>query len=104
MSGVEGGGKLRTEFAAWVAGMNGVRSTRPARVLPETAALIPVKAQTPEGVGGYAMRAGRKIQPNPPPHDFSQFILLGQLSFEQIQDGLCGQFAIGFVRGEGAGF
>ena len=72
ISGVKVGGRARTVFAARVAGMNGVRGASAARVLPETAALVPVKAQTPKGIGGGAVAAGGKIQPNPPPHNFSQ--------------------------------
>ena len=58
VSGVEVGGKARTVFAARVASVDGARGARPARVLPETAALIPVKAQTPEGVCGGAVGNG----------------------------------------------
>jgi hypothetical protein len=51
-------------------------------VLPETAALIPVEAQTPEDIGGGAVATGGKIQPNPSPHNLGQFVLLGQLGFQ----------------------
>ena len=84
--------------------MDGVRSARTARVLPETTALIPMEAETPERIGGGAVGAGGKLQPNPPAHNLSQFVLLRQLSFEQSQDRLRGQFAVGIVRGAGAGF
>jgi hypothetical protein len=104
VSGVKGEGRARTVFAARVAGMDIVRSARPARVLPEATALIPVKAKTPEGIGGGAMGAGGKIQPNPTANDFNQFVLGGQLGFQQVQDGLRGQFTVGAVRGKGAGF
>ena len=78
-SGVEVGGKARTVFAARVASMDGVRSARTARVLPETAPLVPVKAQTPEGIGGGAVAAGGKLQPNPAANNLGQFVLLGEL-------------------------
>lgn len=103
-SGVEVGGKARTVFAARVAGMDGVRRARAARVLPETAALIPVKAQTPEGIGGGSVGADGKLQPNPPAHNLGQFVLVRQLSFEQSQNRRCGQFAVGIARGAGASF
>ena len=103
-SGVEVGGKARTVFAARVAGMDRVRRASAAGVLPETAALIPVEAQTPERVCGGAVAADGKIQPNPPTYNLGQFVLPGQLGFEQVQDELRGQFAVGVVRGEGAGF
>ena len=84
--------------------MDVVRRARTARVLPEATTLIPVKAQTPKGVGGGAVAAGGKIQPNPAANDFNQFVLGGQLGFKQIQDGLRGQLTVGAVRGKGAGF
>ena len=84
--------------------MDVVRSASPARVLPEAATLIPVEAQTPKGIGGGAVGAGGKIQPNPTANDFNQFVLGGQLGFEQVQDGLRGQLTVGVVGGEGAGF
>jgi hypothetical protein len=102
ISGVRNG--TRTIFAARVARMDKVRGASPARVLPKATALIPVKAQTPKGVGGGAVGAGGKIQPNPTANDFSQFVLGGQLGFEQVQDGLRGQLTVGAVRGEGASF
>jgi hypothetical protein len=103
-SGVEIGGKTRTVFAARVAGMDGVRGARSARMLPETATLIPMETQTPEGVCSGAMSAGWKLQPNPPTDNLSQFVLPGQLGFEQSQNRLCGQLAVGVVGSEGTGF
>jgi len=104
VSGVEGGGGTRTVFAAGVAGMDEIRGARAARMLPKTTALIPVETKTPKGIGGGAVAAGGKIQPNPTANDFRQFALGGQLGFEQTQDRLYGQFAVGGVGGEGAGF
>jgi hypothetical protein len=48
-------------------------------MLPKATALIPMKAKTPKGIGGGAMAAIGKIQPNPTANDFRQFVLLGQL-------------------------
>ena len=104
VSGVGIGGGTRTIFAARVAGMDKVRSASTARVLPKATTLIPVKAQTPKGVSGGAVGAGGKIQPNPTANDFSQFKLDRQLGFEQVQDGLRGQFTVGGVCGKRAGF
>ena len=84
--------------------MDVVGSARTARVLPETTALIPVKAQTPEGISGGTVAAVGKIQPNPTANDFSQFVLGGQLVFEQVQDFLRGQLAMDAVGGKGACF
>jgi hypothetical protein len=87
ISGVEGGNRTRTVFAARVAGMDVVRGAKAARVLPKTAAFVPMKAQTPKGIGGGAVGTGRKIEPNPTANDFRQFVLRGQLGFEQVQNG-----------------
>jgi hypothetical protein len=103
-SSVKGGNGTGTELLAWVARVDIIRSARPARVLPETTPLVPVKTKTPKDIGGGTMAATRKIQPNTPPQDFSQFKLLGQLGLQQVQNGLRGQFAVGVVRPEGAGF
>lgn len=84
--------------------MSVVRGTRAAGVLPQATALVPVKAQTPKGIGGGTMAAGGKIQPNPTANDFRQFVLGGQLGFEQVQDCFGGQFTVGAVGSEGAGF
>jgi len=104
ISGVKGQGRTGAVFAARVAGMDVVRSARPARVLPDATALIPMKAKTPKDIGGGAVGVGGKIQPNPTANDFNQFVLGGQLGFEQVQDGLRGQLTIGAVRGKSAGF
>ena len=68
-------------------------------MLPETAALIPVEAKPPKDIGGGTVAAGGKVQPNPTANDFRQFVLGGQLGFEQVQDGLCGQFTVGIMGG-----
>ncbi len=84
--------------------MTVIRSASPARVLPETTALIPMKAKTPKDIGSGTVRMAGKIEPNPAANDFRQFILVGQLGFQEAQNGLCGQFPVAGVRGEGAGF
>ena len=81
-----------------------VRSTSPARMLPEATALIPVKAKTPKDIGGGTVRLAGKIQPNPTANNFRQLVLFGQLGFQEAQNGLRGQFAVAGMRGEGAGF
>lgn len=102
--GVEGGGETGAVFAARVAGMDVVGSARPAWVLPEAAALIPMKTKTPKDIGGGAVRLAGKIEPNPAANDFSEFILGGKLGFQQVQDFLQRQFPIRSMGGEGAGF
>ena len=105
ISGVEGGNGTGTEFFARVAGVDVIGSREAARMLPKAAALIPMKAQTPKGVGSGRMLTGREVQPYPTANDFRQFVLLGQLGFEQVQDGLGGQLPVGVVSGHAlAGF
>ncbi len=96
--GVKGRNGTGTKLPARVARVNEVRSKRPARVLPEATALIPVEAQTPEGISGGGVLAGGKVQPYPLPNDFSQLVLLGQLGFQQSQNGVRRQFPVGVVR------
>ena len=95
--GVKGGNGTGTEFLSRVARMDEIRSTRPARVLPKATALIPMKTQTPEGISGGGVLAGGKVQPYPLPNDFRQFVLLGQLGFQQSQNGVRRQFPVGVV-------
>ena len=97
-SSVNGGDETRAEFLARIAGMDKIRSKRTARVLPEATALIPMKTQTPEGISGGGVLAGGKVQPYPLPNDFRQFVLLGQLGFQQSQNGVRRQFPVGVVR------
>ena len=56
---------MTTVFGAGFAGVRGIRRERPARVLPNAAALIPMKAQTVKRIRGGAVAGLRKIQPNP---------------------------------------
>ena len=58
----------------------------------------------PKGISGGAVAAGGKIQPYPMANDFSQFVLGGQLGFQQVQDSLRGQLPVRIVSGEGASF
>ena len=97
-SGVKGGNGTGTKLFARVAGMNEIRSERTAGVLPQAAALAPVKTKPPKGIGGGSWARGGKIQPNPFPDNFRQFVLVGQLGFEQVQNGLGRQFAVGVVN------
>lgn len=90
-------GKLAAVFGAGFAGMMRIRRKRPARVLPDATALIPMEAQTVKRVGGGAVADLRKIQPNPSANDFGKLVLLGQFPFQQIQNGFCGQFPVGIV-------
>ena len=63
-----------------------------------------MKAKTPKSIGGGAVGVGGKIQPNPTANDFNQFVLGGELGFQQVQNGLRGQLTVGAVRGKSAGF
>jgi hypothetical protein len=97
-SGVKGGNGTGTKLFARVAGMNEIRSARTTGVLPQAAALTPVKTKTPKGISGGSVARGGKIQPNPSPDNFRQFVLVGELGFEQVQNGLDGQFAFRVVN------
>jgi len=97
-SSVNGGDETRAEFLARIAGMDKIRSKRTARVLPEATALIPMETQTPKGISSGGVLSGRKVEPYPLPDDFSQFVLLRQLSLQEAQNRLRRQFPIGVVR------
>src|ERR1700678_2285507 len=96
-SSVNGENGTRAELLARVAGVYKIRSKRPARVLPQTTALIPVKTQTPKGIRSGGVLSDGKIQPNPLPDDFCQFVLLRKLSLQEAQNRLRRQFPIGIV-------
>src|ERR1039457_8392 len=96
-SGFHVGGKITAVFGARVVGVRGVRRTRSARVLPDATALIPMKAQTPKGVCGGAVAGLWKIQPNPFADNLGKLVLAWQFSFQQSQNLLGGQFAVGVV-------
>jgi hypothetical protein len=66
--------------------------------------LIPMEAQTPKSIGSGTVGTSGKIQPNPTANDFRQFVLRGELGLEQVQDCPRGQFTIGNMGDEGAGF
>jgi hypothetical protein len=57
-----------------------------ARVLPDTAALIPMKAKRPEhfGQSGFALR--RDIEPDPFADNLGQCVLLRQLRAQKAQN------------------
>ena len=65
-----------------------------ARVLPNTAPLIPVKAQRPKHLRQHWFPCWGNIEPNPFADDFGQFVLLGQLCPQEIQDCFRGQSPI----------
>ena len=89
---VAGRHEIAAVFGARVAGMGGIGRTRAARMLPDAMALIPMKPQTPKRVGGGAMIG--KFNPNPLADNLRQFVLLRQLSPQQLQNLLRGQFAV----------
>jgi len=103
-SSVKGGNETGAKLLARVARVDVIRSARPARVLPETAALVPMEAQTPKDIGGGAVGTFGEVQPNPAANDFRQFILLRQLTLQHFQDCLCWQFPVGIVSRESATF
>ena len=68
-----------------------------ARVLPDATLVIPMEAQMVKGINGGAAGGLRKIQPNPFADKLGQFVLLPQRGFQEIQNFLRGQFAVGIV-------
>ncbi len=96
-SGLNLGGKLAAIFGAGFAGVRRVGRKCAARVLPNATALIPVEAQTVKRVCGGAVRGLRKIQPNPFADNLGKLVLARQFPFQQSQNLLRGQFAVGVV-------
>ena len=91
------GGKIAAILGARVGRMSAQRVELAAWMLPDTAPLIPVKAQRPKHLGQHRLPCWGNIEPNPLADDFRQFVLLGQLCPQEIQDRLGGQPTIDLV-------
>jgi len=80
--GLSCGQNISREIAAILgAGVGGVRAQRvklSARMLPDSAPVIPMKAQTPER-GSQSLLFGGQGQPNPFADNFRPFVLLRKL-------------------------
>ena len=64
----------------------------PARVLPDGAAVVPVKAKRPEHFGQSGFALGRDIEPDPFADNLGKCVLLGQFRSQKAQNlfrGLC---------------
>jgi hypothetical protein len=85
------GGKIRAIPGVPVGGMGAERVNQSARVLPDTAPLIPVKAKTPKQLCQCWFSRRRNIQPNPFADDFRKPVLIRQPRPQVIQDRLGGQ-------------
>jgi len=58
-------GKIAAILGARVGGMTAQRVKPAARMLPDTAPLVPMEAQSPKHTGQTGFAGGRNIQPNP---------------------------------------
>ena len=85
-SGHHVGGKIGAILGARVGGVTAERVETAAGMLPDAAALVPMKAQRPEQPCQTGLASGRDIQPNPFADDFGQFVLPRQQSPQAIQD------------------
>lgn len=71
--------------------MTSKRVKLPARMLPNTAAVIPVKAKRPEDFGQSGFAFGRDIEPDPFADHLGDCILLWQLRSQKAQNQFCRQ-------------
>ena len=94
-SGKNVGGKIGAILGARVGGMDAERVKTAARMLPDAAPLIPVKAQSPKHTGQPGLASGRNVQPNPFADNLGQFVLPRQPCPQIIQNRLRGQSAVG---------
>jgi len=94
-SGQNIGGKIGAILGARVGGMDAEWVERAARMLPDAAPLIPVKAQSPKQTGQTRLASGRNVQPNPFADNLGDFVLPRQSSPQIVQNRFGGQAAIG---------
>jgi hypothetical protein len=93
--GLNIGWKIRAILGAWVGGMDVKRVERTTRMLPDTAPLIPMEAQSPKQTCQTGLSGGRNIQPNPFADNLRQPVLLRQTSPQVVQNFVGGQPAVG---------
>jgi len=93
-SGQHVGGEIGAILGAWVGGMDAERVERAARMLPDAAPLIPVKAQSPKQTGQTGFASGRNVQPNPLADNLGNLVLARQPRPQAVQDSLRGQSTI----------
>ena len=89
------GWKVAKIFGARVGRMTAQRVKPAAGMLPDTAPLVPMKAQSPKRLCQHRLVCWRNVEPNPFADDLGQFILAWQLRPQAIQDLFRGQPAIG---------
>ena len=89
------GGKIAAILGPRVGGMTAERVKPAARMLPDTAPLIPMETQSPKRLCQHRLPCWRNIEPNPFADDLGQFVLARQLRPQAIQDLFRGQPAIG---------
>ena len=77
-SGENVSGKIGAILGARVGGMDAEWVERAARMLPDAAPLIPVKAQSPKQTGQTRLASGRNVQPNPFADNLGDFVLSRQ--------------------------
>ena len=87
-------GKIGAILGARVGRMDAERVESAARMLPDAAPLIPVKAQSPKQAGQTGLAGGRNVQPNPLADNLGNFVLPRQPCPQIVQNRFGGQAAI----------
>ena len=75
--------------------MRAERVEAAARMLPDTAPLIPMETQSPKQTGQSGLAGWRNVEPNPFADDLGQFVLVWQSCSQVVQNFLGGQPAVG---------
>jgi hypothetical protein len=98
LGGVHVGGKIAAVFPARV--LVAGRRNRAARVLPELAAVVPMKPEFREGGGNLFRLPVVKLNPNPPANHFRQFPKFRRFPSNQSQQRFGSQSAVSMPAGE----
>ena len=96
-SGLQVGGKIGAILVARVGGMDAERVELAARMLPDTAPLIPVEAQSPKQTGQIRLPRWRDIEPNPFADNLGDFVLPRQSCPQIVQNRFGGQATVGLM-------
>ena len=85
-SGHDIGGEIGAIFGARVGGMTAKRVEAAARMLPDSAPLIPMETQSPKNTGQTGLAGRRDIEPNPFADNLGDLVLLRQPCPQIIQN------------------